>query len=38
MILANGRLYETSAQSELLSGLENKLIHTLSGPPLKQIP
>ena len=35
MILANGRLYETSAQSELLSGLENKLIHTLSGPPLE---
>ena len=35
MILANGRLYETSAQSEILAGLENKLIHTLSGPPLE---
>ncbi len=35
MILANGRLYEASAQSEVLAGLENKLIHTLSGPPLE---
>ena len=35
MILAKGRLYESSAQSEILAGLENKLLHTLSGPPLE---
>ena len=34
MILANGTLYETSMQDELLKGLEAKLNATLAGPAL----
>lgn len=35
MILANGKQYESSMQSELLAGLEAKLNATLAGPPLE---
>lgn len=35
MILANGKQYESSMQSELLAGLEEKLNATLAGPPLE---
>jgi hypothetical protein len=35
MILANGNQYESSMQSEILAGLEEKLNATLAGPPLE---
>lgn len=35
MILANGRLYETDRQAEILSRLEEDLNRTLAGPPLE---
>lgn len=35
MILANGKQYESSMQSEILAGLEAKLNATLAGPPLE---
>ena len=35
MILANGIQYESSMQSEILAGLEEKLNATLAGPPLE---
>ena len=35
MILANGKRWESSMQSEILAGLEAKLNATLAGPPLE---